>query len=124
MARYLIDAFDLGRNQKGITRVISCLLPQLTAQSSNKILVVTTAAGLPLLPGGNDPIVVTTGLQSEWEQWGLPRLARDLRVDAIYSHRECGPSWGPPIVLHIPEDPAVRWRRSPPRSARDRARKQ
>ena len=53
----------------------------------------------------------------------MPRLAHRLRADAIYSHRECGPLWGPALVLHMPEDPEVRWARTPPVSLRQTARR-
>ncbi|MBA2461063.1 MAG: glycosyltransferase family 4 protein [Actinobacteria bacterium] len=62
-------------------------------------------------------------LQSRWEQWDLPRLSRQLGVDALYSHREAGGLWGAPLVLHIPEDPEVRWKRDPPASSRAHARR-
>ena len=40
-----------------------------------------------------------------WEQVVLPRTAARLGAAAIYSHRECGALWGPPQLLHVPEDP-------------------
>ena len=121
--RYLVDAVDLGHNEKGISRVLKSLAPKLVERSSDEILFVCTAEGSDLLevPAGRVR-VVRMGLKSKWEQWDLPRLAARLRVDAVYSHREAGALWGPPLVLHVPEDPEVRWRRDPPASVRDRAR--
>ncbi len=31
----------------------------------------------------------------------------------MYSHRECGAFWGPPLLLHVPEDPEIRWQQEP-----------
>jgi glycosyltransferase involved in cell wall biosynthesis len=125
MSRYLIDALDLGHNTKGITRVLSNLVPSLLARSHDEILIASTSEGREILAGigAAQSVVVSRPLQSRWEQWDLPRLARERGADAVYSHRECGPLWGPPVVLHVPEDPEVRWERDPPRSARDRARR-
>lgn len=121
--RYLIDAIDLGHNTKGISRVLGSLVPHLVRQSDDAIVIACTAEGRDLLGASDAEIVVVhRPLQSRWEQWDLPRLAKRVRADAVYSHRECGPLWGSPLVLHVPEDPEVRWARNPRTSARDRAR--
>lgn len=125
MTRYLIDALDLGHNAKGITRVLSSLIPRVIERSNAEIVIACTVAGASQL----DPLSlerahqVPRRLQSKWEQWDLPRLGTHLGVDAIYSHRECGPLWGPALVLHVPEDPEVRWERHPPRSPREHLRR-
>jgi glycosyltransferase involved in cell wall biosynthesis len=125
VTRYLIDAAELGRNPKGVARVLASLTPRLITRSPDTIFVACAvpsaaeAAGIPI-----DRVVsVKDTLQSRWEQWGLPRVALELDVAAVYSHRESGALWGPPLVLHVPEDPEVRWERDPPDSAREHIRR-
>ena len=115
--RYLIDAYDLGVNDKGIHRVLASLVPRLHARTGS-LVAVTTPAGADLLAAiGVDTVVVARTRQSIWEQWGLPRIAGRLGCAATYSHREAGALWGPPLVLHVPEDPGVRWAREPAQDA-------
>lgn len=124
MSGYLLDALDLGTNPKGISRVLSSLVPELVGLRAGHVLVACTRAGAGLLPVPEDRLVVVPSrLQSRWEQWELPRLARRLRVQAVYSHREAGALWGAPLVLHVPEDPEVRWARQPTVSFRNLARR-
>ena len=61
--------------------------------------------------------------QSTWEQYGLPRHAKRIEADAIYSHAECGPLWGPPLLLHVPEDPFVRWQSAGADTRREQVRR-
>jgi glycosyltransferase involved in cell wall biosynthesis len=124
--RYLIDAVELGHNPKGISRVLASLVPLVVARATmDEVFVACTVEAREALARvPSDRLVrVHRGLQSRWEQWGLPRLARRVGVGATYSHRESGALWGPPLVLHIPEDPELRWERDPPRSAREHARR-
>jgi glycosyltransferase involved in cell wall biosynthesis len=123
--RFLFDALDLGHNPKGVGRVLSSVVPHLVEQAPDEIVIVCTAAGIELLDPAAQARAVEVGrpLQTRWEQWSLPRLGRKLRAAATYSHREAGAMWGPPLVLHIPEDPEVRWERTPPRTAREHARR-
>jgi glycosyltransferase involved in cell wall biosynthesis len=125
MSRYLVDALELGHNPKGISRVLASLAPRLVAQATDEILVACTVEAdeaLEAIP--EDRLVhVNRGVQSRWEQWGLPKLARRLGADAVYSHRESGALWGPPLVLHVPEDPEIRWDRNPPRTTREYTRR-
>ena len=120
--RYFVDAFDLGVNEKGINRVLECLVPPLRDSGEN-VVFATTAAGAERLGGGPDLLVVQRTKQSMWEQWGLPVLATRIGCASIYSHREAGPLWGPPLVLHVPEDPEVRWSREPISGLNDTARR-
>jgi glycosyltransferase involved in cell wall biosynthesis len=122
--RYLVDALDLGHNEKGVSRVLLSLVPRLL-ERSDEVLVACSNTGNELLGERlqGRAVVVSRPLQSKWEQWDLPWLARRHGVAAVYSHREAGALWGPPLLLHVPEDPEVRWQRDPPRSARDRARR-
>ena len=124
VGRYLVDAYDLGHNPKGISRVLSSLIPRLVQQRDGDILVACAPEARSLLESSGLEIVVEQRrAQSRWEQLDLPRLARAVGADAVYSHRECGPLWGPPFVLHVPEDPEVRWARDPPATAREYARR-
>ncbi len=125
MARYLVDAVELGHNPKGISRVLASLVPRLVERSNHEIFIACTVEGddhLTGVPPGR-VIHVARRLQSAWEQWGLPNAARRIQASAVYSHRESGAVWGAPLVLHVPEDPEVRWERNPPRSAREYARR-
>ena len=61
--------------------------------------------------------------QTVWEQYGLARSANQIGADAIYSHAECGPLWGPAVLLHVPEDPFVRWHGCKPDTSREHARR-
>ena len=109
--RYLIDAYDLGLNTKGIHRVMHSLIPEMLA-IENQCVIATTAAGADVLDGsGCEVLVVQQMRKSWWEQWGLPQAARRAHCVATYSHREAGALWGAPLVLHVPEDPEVRWAR-------------
>jgi glycosyltransferase involved in cell wall biosynthesis len=125
VARYLVDALELGRNPKGISRVLASLAPLLIARATDEVFIACTAEGDSYLPGVPQSRVVHVRpeLQSAWEQWGLPKLARKIGAAAVYSHRESGALWGPPLVLHVPEDPEVRWERDPPGSIRERGRR-
>ena len=123
-APWLIDAVDLGVNPKGISRVLASLADALCDVAPEDVVFAVTPAGQPALAHlpRTRVVCVAPSLQSRWEQVGLPRLARQLGAAAIYSHREAGALWGPPLVLHVPEDPEVRWERTPPTTAKSRAR--
>ena len=118
--RYLIDAMELGHNPKGISRVLEALTPRIVSQASNDVFVACTSEGAQRLRDvpGNRIITVRRHVQSHWEQLALPMTARRIGASAVYSHRESGAIWGPPLVLHVPEDPEVRWSRTSPDSAR------
>lgn len=123
--RILIDARDVGVNRKGVGRVLEELVPRLVALDQDRYLVVATKAAVPRLKGvGASHLKLVPRLYGTvWEQIGLPLVARALRAQATYSHRECGPIWGPPLLLHVTEDPEVRWQRDGVAGMRDRARR-
>jgi glycosyltransferase involved in cell wall biosynthesis len=125
VARYLVDALELGRNPKGISRVLASLAPQVVTRATDEVFVACTTDADGYLPDvpQNRVVHVRPELQSVWEQWSLPRLAQKIGATAVYSHRESGALWGPPLVLHVPEDPEVRWDRDPPRSLREHGRR-
>lgn len=118
-----MDAYDLGINDKGIHRVLQALVSELRRRDGG-LLIATTDAGAALLGASSPDVVIVPRMkQSVWEQRGLPLTARRLRCAAAYSHREAGAFWGPPIVLHVPEDPEVRWAREPTTDLTGRARR-
>lgn len=101
------------------------MLPLLAGASADlEAVIVTSYEGDGLL-GAVDGEVVKVPLMatSPWEQWGLPRQARRLGARAIYMHSECSPLWGPPVLLHVPEDPHVRWEATPVTSWKEHARR-
>ncbi len=125
-APLVLDLGVLGRNPKGVGRVLGELAPRLVARDPERYRVVCTRAALPLLDGHVDraaAVVVAPVPQAAWEQLALPAAAARLRAGAVYSHQECGALWGPPLLLHVPEDPEVRWRREPVTSVREGARR-
>jgi len=122
----LLDAGALGRNTKGVARVLREVTPRLVALDPGRYLVAcSTPDAARLLPDvpGDRLVVVPYRSQSVWEQWTLPALGARLGAGAIYSHQECGALWGPPLLLHVPEDPEVRWDREAATTARERARR-
>ncbi len=123
--RWLLDAVELGVNPGGISRVLAGLVPAVVRASADEVLVACTPAGVRALDErvAAHAVVVPYTLQTRWEQHGMPALARRTSATGSYSHREAGALWGPPLVLHVPEDPEVRWRRNPPTSARALARR-
>ena len=122
----LVDAGALGRNTKGVARVLREVTPRLVALDPGRYLVACSSPDAArLLPGvpGARLVVVPYRSQAVWEQWTLPALGARLGAGAIYSHQECGALWGSPLLLHVPEDPEVRWRRETATTARERARR-
>ena len=124
-APLVLDLGVLGRNRKGVGRVLGELAPRLADRDPERFRAVCTSAALPLLDGqlARTATVVPTVPQAVWEQVLLPATAARLGAGAIYSHQECGALWGPPLLLHVPEDPEVRWAREPVTTAREGARR-
>jgi glycosyltransferase involved in cell wall biosynthesis len=121
-----IDGFDLRIRGKGVSRSLQNIIPRLLrSQGQLRYVVLTTAEGRRTM--GEDVkdfcIIVPKMPGSVWEQFGLPRFARRAGADLIYSQRECGPLWGLPYVLHIHEDPALRWAVDRARGSRERLRR-
>jgi GT2 family glycosyltransferase/glycosyltransferase involved in cell wall biosynthesis len=123
--RVLIDARDLGINRKGVGRVLAEVIPRLVSLDPSRYCVVTTHRGLPLLDRVDPGQIVSLPIcpQTAWEQLVLPGLGAVLGARAIYSHRECGSLWGPSLLLHLTEDPEVRWTRETSKTLRESARR-
>lgn len=113
----VLDLRDLGVNSRGVARTLKEVGSRLLAGDPNRYRAVCSAAGLPLLPEADraQVTVVPPHSQAVFEQLTLPMIAARLRASAVYSLRECGALWGPPLLLHVTEDPEVRWAREPMR---------
>ncbi|MCL6091749.1 MAG: glycosyltransferase [Actinobacteria bacterium] len=114
MKRILLDGMAIRPGGRGVARALRKVFPLLVARTDGaEYVVVTSAYGREAL--SHLPNVLTAPLMpmSLWEQVGLPTYARRVKATAVYSLAECGPLWGPPVVLHIPEDPHVRWTFTP-----------
>jgi GT2 family glycosyltransferase/glycosyltransferase involved in cell wall biosynthesis len=123
--RVLLDARDLGINRKGVGRVLEEVVPRLVQLDPDRYVAVATPAGRQRLAAmGSDQVGTMRHVpQSLWEQLVLPMTAAVLGVDAIYSHRECAALWGPPVLLHVTEDPEIRWGRQIDPAGRERVRR-
>ena len=121
--RFLVDLGMLGRNHKGVGRVLAELGGRLARDG--RVRLACTAVALDHLAGIDRSriSVLPATPQSIWEQVVVPAAARRVGAGAVYSHMEGGALWGPPLVLHVPEDPEVRWSREPADTFRERARR-
>ena len=109
----VLDLRDLGVNQRGVARALEEIGTRLLTAHPARYRAVCSAEGVPLLRGvDRDRLtVVRPHAQALFEQFTLPRIASCLEGRAVYSLRECGALWGPPLLLHVTEDPEVRWSR-------------
>jgi glycosyltransferase involved in cell wall biosynthesis len=123
--RVLLDARDLGINRKGVGRVLEEVVPRLVQLDPDRyVAIATPAARRKLAAMGSDQVGTMRHVpQSVWEQLVLPMTAKVLGVDATYSHRECAALWGPPVLLHVTEDPEIRWERQTDPDVRERLRR-
>ncbi len=121
-----IDAFHLRPEGKGVARVLANLTPYLLARQDERIryMAFATRGGVEILGSqyAGGVVVVPEILDSLWVHQALPIYARRAGADLLYLHREVGPFWGPPYILHIYEDPTARWARIPPGAWRTKAR--
>ncbi len=113
--RVLLDLRDVGRNHRGVSRALREIGQRLLLLDPDRYFAVCSETGIALLPAEarSRLTVVPSHSQAVFEQVTLPAIATRLRVGAIYSHRECGALWGPPLLLHVPEDPEIRWQEMP-----------
>src|ERR1700733_4908767 len=120
-----IDATAVRPSGRGVSRYLRQLLPLLTESGTGPDCVTfTTGEGRQLLDGCGGKIVVVPSMPSSiWEQVGLPWYARKFRAQVIFMHSECGPLWGPKVVLHVPEDPYIRWAGATAATWRERERR-
>jgi glycosyltransferase involved in cell wall biosynthesis len=111
----LLDGMAILRGGRGVARALRHVLPLLVDECrESECIIITSQEGLELLgPHVGRVVVVPWMPKTLWEQFGLPWYARKLGVSVIYSLAECGPAWGPPIVLNVPEDPYIRWAGAP-----------
>ena len=122
--RVALDGMSLRRQGRGVSRVLQHVLPLLGDDPRLDCVVLSTEEGRELLDFPSAEFHIAPSMtQSAWEQFGLPWHARRVQAAVIYSHAECGPTWGPPLLLHVPEDPFVRWNRFKADSSRERVRR-
>jgi glycosyltransferase involved in cell wall biosynthesis len=112
-----IDAMALRRGGRGIARSLKHLVPLLSAKGDGlRYVTLTSAEGRELLRGVDANIVTVPAMpKSLWEMVGLPFYASKVGARLIFSRSECGTLWGPPLALHVPEDPYIRWSAAPTR---------
>lgn len=105
----VLDGFALIPDGKGIARALRQIITGLVDRAKFDYRVLVTEPGTSLLdiPPWNIRLV-SDQLGSFWEQVTLPRTARELGASAIYTLRECGPLWGPRVLLHLTEVPETR----------------
>ena len=120
LVRVALDGMALRRQGRGPARVLQHVLPLLADDPRLDCVILSTEEGRELFDFRSAEFHVAPSMtQSAWEQFGLPWHARRVRADVIYSLAECGPAWGPPLVLHVPEDPFVRWNGAKADSSRE-----
>ena len=124
-ARVALDAMAVQRSGRGVSRLLREIVPLLLKPTSGlDAFALTTAEGAELLgPVEGEVVIVPRTPKSAWEQTGLPWLATRHGADRLYTCSECGPLWGPSTLLHIPEDPYVRWAIAPVATHHERLRR-
>lgn len=107
----VLDLRDLGVNPWGVGRVLEEVGPRIMALAPDRCRAICTEAALPALPDIERNLLTFAPRSPHtfYEQWTLPFLSTRVGARAVYSHRECGALWGPPLVLHVTEDPEIRW---------------
>lgn len=114
MRRIILDGMAIRPGGRGVARVLKQVLPLLARRTDDtEYVIVTSDEGRAVLPASLDVTIAPLMPMSIWEQFGLPEYARRLGGTAVYSYAECGPIWGPPVIMNVPEDPHVRWAFSP-----------
>jgi glycosyltransferase involved in cell wall biosynthesis len=107
----ILDLQDLGVNTFGVGRTLAEVATRLLALDPGRCRAICTEASLPLLRDVDRSLltVVHWTPRTFFEQVTLPLVSARLGAGAVYSFRECGALWGPPLLLHVTEDPEVRW---------------
>jgi len=111
------DATSLTPEGKGLARFQREFLAAAAALGEPEELVVflpeqPDEAALPAAVSGWEYVRVQTRPMLRWEQLGLPRAARALRLDAALTLSERAALWGPPRVVYVFEHPRWRARRN------------
>ena len=93
MAAIGIDGIQIAPDARGVGRVQRRLAESLAALRRHELVVFVREPGEALLPA------VRTERISEpfflaWQQWGMPRAARRLRLDAVLTLTDRTPVWG------------------------------
>lgn len=119
-----LDGIALRERGRGVTRSMKHLIPLLAMKGDLKYVALLTKEGDRMLGDfEGDKIIVPRMPTSIWEQFGLPFYARRAGASLIYSLAECAPLWGARVLLHVPEDPYIRWQLMPASSFREHLRR-
>ena len=71
------------------------------------VLLTTRAGSKHVEDSPCETLIVPDMPSTLWEQVGLPFYCKKIGAGVVYSHRACGPTWGPPTVLHFLDDPRL-----------------
>jgi glycosyltransferase involved in cell wall biosynthesis len=117
------DASSLRARGKGLARAQQQLLLAMARLERVPELTVFAPpeATIPDVPGWLR-VDVPPGSMLRWEQWRLPRAARQLGLDVLLTTSERAALWGPPQVVYIYEHPRHRARLAAATGARARQR--
>ncbi len=119
-----LDGKALRQGGRGIARAMQQLIPLLSHHLGLDYVALVTEEGSRLLgPSPERRSIVPDMPNSLWEQVGLPWHARRAGAGIVFSSSECAALWGPRMLLHVPEDPHVRWDRMPATTLRERVRR-
>jgi glycosyltransferase involved in cell wall biosynthesis len=110
------DATSLTPEGKGLARFQREFLAAAAELGEPEELVVFVPeqpgeGALPAVAGWRY-VHVETRPMLRWEQLGLPRAARALRLDVVLTLSERAALWGPPRVVYVFEHPRLRARRN------------
>ena len=103
-ARVLLDGMQL-RHGHGVARTLKAVLPALAGSGFEAIVVTTPDAAQMLADFDVETLLAPKMSNILWEQIGLPWYAHKVRAKALYSHRACAPTTGPPTLLYYLDDP-------------------
>lgn len=110
----MVDATSVSRRSKGAGRVLKNLLAALPrVDPGSRYVGLVTGEGAETVgesAPGAELVVVQPGRGLSWELRGLPREARRLGADLVFTVREIVGFGGPPTVMHLFEPPAYRLR--------------
>jgi glycosyltransferase involved in cell wall biosynthesis len=114
--RVLLDGSGITLPGKGVARVqINLLTRLLKREEGVEYFIVVRRGVVDAVMNSENKIsgakIVEIKIRSQlwWSQITLPRLAKSLQVDQIYTQVETPPFWGPPCICHIFEDPEKRY---------------
>src|SRR4051794_33614631 len=106
MARIGFDGLAISPDGKGLARVERHAAAALAARGEHELVVFVRE---PVEIPGADIVPIGHGLTLDWELRGMPRAAKEHRLDAVLSLSErLPPVGGPPVVVWLFESPLHR----------------